>query len=81
MKPRTNSSKTPRLKQIYTTVATWLIRGILSCALLVITLLAAVYLILDTQRGSDWLLSKVFSIFHRRRRSPRIAAPSPAASN
>ncbi|WP_295871813.1 translocation/assembly module TamB domain-containing protein [uncultured Zhongshania sp.] len=58
MKPRTNSSKTPRLKQIYTTVATWLIRGILSCALLVITLLAAVYLILDTQRGSDWLLSK-----------------------
>ncbi|CAA0080113.1 translocation/assembly module TamB domain-containing protein [Zhongshania aliphaticivorans] len=42
-------------------IGKWILRGVLVCTLIVVTCLAALYSILDTQRGSDWLLVKSLS--------------------
>jgi translocation and assembly module TamB len=39
----------------------WIVRGVFSVVLLIVTLIAALYFTLDTQRGSDWLLSRSLS--------------------
>ena len=42
-------------------IGKWILRGVLVCTLIVVTCVAALYSVLDTQRGSDWLLAKSLS--------------------
>ena len=42
-------------------IGKWILRGLLVCTLIVVTCVAALYSVLDTQRGSDWLLAKSLS--------------------
>ncbi|MEX1665672.1 translocation/assembly module TamB domain-containing protein [Zhongshania arctica] len=58
----TQATSSKRARSALAVLATWLIRGFLACSFVVITLVTALYFILDTQRGSDWLLTKGLAI-------------------
>lgn len=58
----TQATSSKRARSALGIFTTWVIRGFLACSFLVITLVTALYFILDTQRGSDWLLTKGLAI-------------------